>query len=86
MTTTDGLALFVFTAVIAVRILLWRKFRDDRRGKRIAVSTAQLIVVVLAIAAYDSFGSKHTVAIAVLALAAIIGLSFIPIKTGSTTR
>jgi hypothetical protein len=68
----------ILAVVFGTRVLLWWKFRNDRRGRWITVSTAQLVVVVAAVGAYSFINERYWFAISGLALATIIGLSFIP--------
>jgi hypothetical protein len=46
------LAIVLMSAAIAVRIVLWVKFRHSVHGRRIGISTLQLLLVVAAVAAY----------------------------------
>jgi uncharacterized membrane protein YccC len=66
-------------AVFVCRIALWARFRDDARGRRVGVSTLQLLVVVVAMTVLKWFPTA-TLGVFFLALAAIVALSFLPAK------
>jgi hypothetical protein len=78
------IAAAVMGAVIAVRLWLWAKFRQNWRGKRIMVSTAQLLVVIATVITFQYFGQEHGVLILVLGVLAVVCISFVPIRPDST--
>ena len=70
----------VMGAVVVVRLWLLVRFWRNSRGKRLAISTAQLLVVIGAAIAGLRFAPDHFWAILSVALAVIVGLSFIPVQ------
>jgi len=69
----------LFLILIASRIALWAKFRRDSRGRRLAISTLQLVVVIMA-AAFFKWLPNASAEVFLCALAGIVILSFIPAK------
>ena len=67
-------------AVMVVRLWLVVRFWQDSRGKWLAISTAQLLVVVGAAIAVLRFAPDHLWTILSIALAVVVGLSFVPVQ------
>ncbi len=65
--------------VVGCRIALWAKFRDDGRGRRVGVSTLQLLIAVAAMAILNWFPHAGW-EVLLSALAGIVALSFVPAK------
>jgi hypothetical protein len=61
-------AMVVVAAVIVLRILLWIKFRNTRSGKRLLVSSFQLLVVIATAVAYEATGGNHALILVSIAL------------------
>lgn len=80
MSTEDLISIGIIILLVAVRILLWSKFKNNWRANRIAISTAQLVVVIAAVLIYSSVGAEHTLTIASISVAGIVFLSSLPIK------
>jgi len=53
----------VIVVVIVLRLLFWAKFRQDWRGRRIAISTAQFLIVIATVVALGLFGQEHPLVI-----------------------
>ena len=83
--TTDLLIIgCLLAAVFAARVLLWWKFRNHWRGSRLAISTAQLAVVVAVAASYDWLGARHALAMIAVAVTAILFLASFRIRRDET--
>jgi hypothetical protein len=80
--TADRVAIIIVGVVIAVRFLLYARFRKVSSGRRMGVGTLQLLVVVAVVALCDHFGANYGAVLAVVGVLAIICLSFLPVKAG----
>ena len=65
--------------VFGCRIALWAKFVGNDRGRRVGVSTLQLLIVVLAMAILNWFPYAGW-EVLLCGLAGIIALTFVPAK------
>jgi hypothetical protein len=65
--------------VVGCRIALWAKFKGDDRGRRVGVSTLQLLIAIVAVAMLNWFPHAGW-EVLLSALAGIVALSFVPAK------
>jgi hypothetical protein len=69
----------LIAVVIAVRLVLWARFRNDSSGRRIGIGTLQVLFVIAGVAVM-SYWPQWTLSAFVCVLIGIIALSFVPAR------
>jgi phosphatidylserine synthase len=77
--TKDYAVVILMAFVVAVRLALWAKYQNEERGRRVGISTLQLLLVI-ALMVVIGFSPPWTRTAFLCALVGIIALSFIPTR------